>query len=396
MLGCADCPCGQTRLSARLPPSNTGNAITMRYDLTRRGLIGGGAILASLPRIKRLHAEPAPIPEDLVKAAQKEGTLNYYHNSDIDTTNLWTAAFTKKYGVNTKNMRLPSYPLYDRWLNEERVGRHVGDLIQITDSTLLSAAAKQGFIAHYEPPGADAIDPSLREDGVWYALTLDSMGIGYNGKKVTPDEERMIHEQGWKALEDPRWKGRFGTATPASGGSSYAFCYMFLHDLRDQYGPAFFRAMAANKPDIFASKAPLFERLAAGEYAIMDQGSQGTLSDYFLKGAASAMGVSGPDAGRRDGAEHLGPRAASQRRAAVSGLVHHAGGGSSVAQHDRRHTQREGCGRSAPARPQGVVRRKLVPRPDRTLYRIPETAGLRRSEEADHRRVEQLMGYQGG
>lgn len=257
----------------------------MRNVITRRRFVAGGAILAGLPRITRLHAQPAPIPDDLIKAAQKEGGLNYYHNSDIDTTTLWTAAFTKKYGVNTKNMRLPSYPLYDRWLNEERVGRHLGDLIQITDSTLLSAAAKQGFIAHYVPPGADAIDPSLREDGVWYALTMDSMGIGYNAKKVTPQEEQLIHDQGWKALEDPRWKGRFGTATPASGGSSYAFCYMFLHDLRDQYGPAMFRAMAANKPDIFASKAPLFERLAAGEYAIMDQGSQGTLSDYFLKGA---------------------------------------------------------------------------------------------------------------
>jgi len=255
--------------------------------ITRRSLAGGALGLGlGLPRILRAQTAPAaPIPDDLVKAAKKEGAISYYHNSDIDTTNKWTAAFTNKYGVETKNMRLPSYPLYDRWLNEERVGRHSADLIQITDPTLLSAAAKQGFIAKYIPTGASAIDSSLQEEGIWYALTMDSMGIGYNAKKVTPQEEQLIHDQGWNALADPRWKGRFGTATPASGGSSYAFCYMFLHDLRDQYGPAFFKKMAANKPDIFASKAPLFERLAAGEYAIMDQGSQGTLSDYYLKGA---------------------------------------------------------------------------------------------------------------
>jgi iron(III) transport system substrate-binding protein len=60
---------------------------------------------------------------------------------------------------------------------------------------------------------------------------------------------------------------------------------MFMVALRDQYGDEFMRKLAANKPDIYASKAPLFERLAAGEYAIMDQGSAGTLSEQYLKGA---------------------------------------------------------------------------------------------------------------
>lgn len=258
-----------------------------RQLLTRRGVVSVTALAAlGLDRVWPAHAATdEPLNAGLVKAAQAEGTLNYYHNSDIDTTSRWTAAFTKAYGVATKNTRLPSYPLYDRWLNEERVGRHVGDLIQITDPTLLSAAAKQGFIASYTPAGGAQIASGLKEEGIWYALTVDYMGIGYNGDKVTPAEEKLIHDMGWDSLADPRWKGRFGTATPASGGSSYAFCYMFLEALKDRYGEAWFRKLAANAPDIYASKAPLFERLAAGEYAIMDQGSQGTLTDFYLKGA---------------------------------------------------------------------------------------------------------------
>src|SRR4051794_25990055 len=55
---------------------------------------------------------------ELVKAAQKEGVISYYHNSDIDPTAKWSAVFSKKYGIEMKNMRLPSYPLYDRWINE--------------------------------------------------------------------------------------------------------------------------------------------------------------------------------------------------------------------------------------------------------------------------------------
>src|SRR4051794_9669800 len=253
--------------------------------MTRRGLLAGAGA-AGLGLVRPAKAAPTPPPSaELVRAAKAEGTLAYYHNSDIDTTSRWTAVFTQTYGVPTKNMRLPSYPLYDRWLNEERVGRHIADLIQITDPTLLSAAAKQGFVANYVPAGAAEIEPGLKEEGIWYGLSVDYMGIGYNSKKVTPEEEKLIHDSGWDALADPRWKGRFGTATPASGGSSYAFCYMFLEALKERYGEPWFRKLAANAPDIYASKAPLFERLAAGEYAIMDQGSQGTLTDLYLKGA---------------------------------------------------------------------------------------------------------------
>jgi ABC-type Fe3+ transport system substrate-binding protein len=270
-------PFGATLRAIRGMQSMT---ISGRTHPSRRHILQLAAILAT----RTARADTA-ITDTLVKAAQSEGTLSYYHNSDIEPTARWTEAFTKKYGVSTKNMRLPSYPLFDRWLNEERVGRHLADLVQITDPTLLSLANKQGFVANYVPAGGAVIPADLKEEGIWYGLFLDSMGIGYNKSKVTPEEEDLLRTGGWNALADPRWKGRFGTATPASGGSSYAFCYMFLVALRDQYGHDFFTKLAANKPDIYASKAPLFERLAAGEYALMDQGSAGSLSDLYLKGA---------------------------------------------------------------------------------------------------------------
>ena len=177
-------------------------------------LAAGSFALTRLgPALAQPVGEP-PADPALVKAAQQEGIINYYHNSDIDTTATWTAAFTKKYGIPTKNMRLPSYPLFDRWLNEERVGRHVADLVQITDPTLLSSAGKQGFVAKYTPPNAAAISADLKEEGVWYGLMLDYMGIGYNSKRVTPDEEKFLHDAGWNALADPRWKGRHGHRHP--------------------------------------------------------------------------------------------------------------------------------------------------------------------------------------
>ena len=119
--------------------------------LTRRLLLGAAL---GAPAIISARAQSKPgITDELVKAAQKEGVLSYYHNSDIGPTGQWTETFSKRFGIQMKNMRLPSYPLFDRWLNESRVGRHLADLIQITDPTLLSYANKQGFVANYVPGG---------------------------------------------------------------------------------------------------------------------------------------------------------------------------------------------------------------------------------------------------
>lgn len=257
--------------------THLGNAVPRRLLL--------GAALAAPAIIAARAQSKTGITDDLVRAAQKEGTLSYYHNSDIGPTGRWTEVFAKRFSIQMKNMRLPSYPLFDRFLNESRVGRHLADLVQITDPTLLAYANRLGFIADYTPAGGAMIPDDMKQEGIWYGLFTDPMGIGYNSKSVTPEEEKLIQSGGWNALADPRWKGRFGTATPASGGSSYAFCYMFLVTLRAQYGKPWFSKLAANAPDIYASKAPLFERLSAGEYALMDQGSAGTLSDYYLKGA---------------------------------------------------------------------------------------------------------------
>ena len=175
--------------------------------LRRRELVAVGIGMAlGAPAILR-GARPAlaqqglGITDELIKAAQDEGSISYYHNSDIDTTVKWTEAFSKKYGIEMKNMRMPSYPLFDRWLNEERVGRHLADLIQITDPTLLSYANEAGLRRRLRArrPARDIPD-DVKEKGVWYGLFTDAMGIGYNGSKVTPEEEKLIQTGGWAAL----------------------------------------------------------------------------------------------------------------------------------------------------------------------------------------------------
>ncbi|WP_061929994.1 ABC transporter substrate-binding protein [Aureimonas sp. AU22] len=262
-----------------------------RVSRTRRALLGtllvGGlaVMLPGAPMSAHAQATSEGVPADLVAAAKAEGTLTYYHTTAIDPTAVWTAEFTKKYGITTQNVRGPSYPLFERWLTEERVGQHIADVVQITDTVLIESADDEGLIADYAPPSGSGIRPSMKKDGVWYTVFVNAMGIAWNSTKVTPEEEASIREQGWNALTDPRWAGRIATGTPASGGSSYSYVYMFLGGKRDQFGPAFEEKMAALKPQVYESKSPMYDRMAAGEHAIVDQASQSDMGGLYLKGA---------------------------------------------------------------------------------------------------------------
>jgi iron(III) transport system substrate-binding protein len=264
--------------------------MTSPHPLGRRALLGAAAGLA-LAGERRAHAatrgvsDGGGITDALVRAARREGTLTYYHVTSIDITGGWTSVFTKRFGIETKNVRGPGYPTWDRWLNESRVGRHICDAIQVTDPSLIDPADKEGFVAHYTPAAGPAILPDMKEDGVWYALHANIMGIAWNTQKANAADAASIPAQGWDALGDPRWKGRYGTTTPASGGSDYVFWYMFMVEMNDRYGDPWLAKLAANKPDVFISKPPMFDRLAAGEYAIIDQASQDGITSLYLKGA---------------------------------------------------------------------------------------------------------------
>ena len=150
---------------------------------------------------------------------------------------------------------------------------------------MIESAHDEGLIADYTPASGAGIRPTMKKEGVWYTIFVNAMGIAWNTTKVTPDEERIILDQGWDTLTDPRWKSRIATGTPASGGSSYSYVYMFLRGKRDQFGPPFLKKMAALNPQIYESKSPMYDRLAAGEHAIVDQASQSDMGGFYLKGA---------------------------------------------------------------------------------------------------------------
>jgi ABC-type Fe3+ transport system substrate-binding protein len=273
--------------STRRADSKVGRRTVLR-GAQGLGLLGVAGGVAGFPFIlgdsSARADEPAP-DLALVKAAQKDGTLTYYHTSGIEETNGWTSEFSKKYQIQVKNVRGGSYIMFDRWINEERAGRHICDVFQGSDPGLVETASKEGFVANYVPAGGEAIPGNLKKEGSWYSVLLDYMGIVYNYKRVSEDEITDLRRLGWGGLADPRWKGRYTTATPAAGGSTYGYWFMVMKTYKDKYGEAFAKKLAANNPAIYESKLPALDRLAAGEYAVSDMGITGNVSPLYFKGA---------------------------------------------------------------------------------------------------------------
>src|SRR5580704_11716514 len=118
--------------------------------LRRQNIIAGAAGLilsrSVSGRAATRAASDGGVTDELIEAAQKEGSITYYHVTPIDVTNSWTEAFSQKYGIPTKNVRGPGYPTWDKWLNESRVGRHICDVIQVTDPSVIEPANKGGFV----------------------------------------------------------------------------------------------------------------------------------------------------------------------------------------------------------------------------------------------------------
>jgi ABC-type Fe3+ transport system substrate-binding protein len=253
-------------------------------EISRRSLLGGAMLLPIAGRALA-QAPAAGMTDALVNAAKAEGALTYYHTSDLGLTAKWTSAFSSRFGIETKNIRGPSYPLYDRWLNEERVGKHIADVVQVSDPTLFPVALKEGFIANYVPSAAPAIADAMKQEGVWYALNVDFMGIVYNTQETSEEEVKQLTSGGWNALADPVWHGRYATTTPAAGGSTYAYWYMFMSAYKDKYGEPFVRKLAAHKPTIYSSKVLAFDRLAAGEFSVSDMAVQSNMTELYTKGA---------------------------------------------------------------------------------------------------------------
>ena len=107
--------------------------------------------------------------------------------------------------------------------------RHNVDVLHISDQPSMVALIEEGHVADWKVPTHDRYPESFRLKTHAYANYSTDNAIIYNVNKVTPEEVKLL-ESDWKAVLDPRFKGRFAV-TSMKCGACYAAIHMFVVDV---------------------------------------------------------------------------------------------------------------------------------------------------------------------
>jgi iron(III) transport system substrate-binding protein len=216
------------------------------------------AVAQSLPDAKDEAA--------LYEQARKEGKLVWYVSGPLEQLQSIALAFEKKYpGIKLEILRVVGVQQYQRFHQEVKAGRHNVDILHISDQPSMAALVDEGHIAEWKVPEHDRFAEFFRIRNHAYSNGKVTIAIVYNVNKVTPEEIKLL-ESDWKAILDPRFRGRFA-ATNMKCGTCYATLHMFLDErYKDRFGTEFLKQIAAQKPAVYSEILVGLDRVVAGEH----------------------------------------------------------------------------------------------------------------------------------
>lgn len=248
--------------------------------------VAASLAVAGLPSIT-YAANSFPAPDDeaaLYAAAKKEGSVTWYLGMPPDVAKNIMNEFAKKYpGINVEPVRLVSVQQFQRFSQESAAGQGVADLLYL-DTWSIDDLVKKGYLAEWTPPDASKLPADSRMGAYAYNQAYSVAAIAYNANNVTPAEVEKLKT--WKGILDPEFKGRFAVSNQICS-TCYAPIHMWLDPkLKDKYGEAFMRKIAAQNPHVYAEINLAIDRVAAGEEDIVYCCLWGALANArYVKGA---------------------------------------------------------------------------------------------------------------
>ena len=169
----------------------------------------------SSPTVITPTAEDA-VWQKVISDAKKEGTVTLYSFGFIsDLGNATKAAFKEKYGINLEFITGTGSQLLPRIQSESRAGQNVADVLEGSDINAI-LAKKQGLTQPYgdlpEMRNKDiwVVDPHFDKEGQIIAYTYTNYPLWINTKLLSPADA----PKSWKALIDPKWKGKIVVTDP--------------------------------------------------------------------------------------------------------------------------------------------------------------------------------------
>jgi len=203
--------------------------------------------------------EAADRQDRILAGARREGTVAIYTSLNTQDSVPLTAAFEKRYGVKTELWRSSSEKVLQRAVSEARAGRFTCDILE-TNGPEMEALFREALLDEFRSPHFSDLPPAAFPKHRHYvADRFNFFTIGYNTRLVKPDAVPNTYDD----LLHPRFAGKIGL----EAGDVDWFGAMVKHMGEDK-GTAFFRKLAAAKPQMRSGHTLMGQVLASGEIPV--------------------------------------------------------------------------------------------------------------------------------
>ncbi len=195
----------------------------------------------------------------LLAGAMKEGGVVLYTSLATTESVPLTQAFERKYGVKVELWRALSDKVVQRTVAEARARRPHADVVETNGPELEMIAREKLLVPFSSPHLADLPPYAVPAHRLWVSDRMNFFVVAFNTGKVRRDEIPATYE----GFLDPKWKGRIGMESTDS-----EWLAAIVRQWGEDKGMAFFRKLAAMKPDMRKGHVLLAELVSAAEVPV--------------------------------------------------------------------------------------------------------------------------------
>ena len=225
----------------------------------------------------------------LLSEAKKEGQVVMYTSLNLKDSVPITEAFEKRTGLKVELWRASSEKVLQRGVTEARAGHYAPDIFETNGPEMEALYREQLLEEFYSPHFKDLPPAAFPKHRHYVADRFNFFTIGYNTNLVKPDQVPGSYAD----LLKPFWAGKVGL----EDGDVDWFGAM-VKSMGDEKGLAYFRQLAAMKPQLRHGHTLMAELVASGEIPLVADIYNHNIERLKVKGAPVDWKALDPTFGR--------------------------------------------------------------------------------------------------
>jgi iron(III) transport system substrate-binding protein len=212
----------------------------------------------------------------LAEGAKKEGSVVLYSTLTVTDSQALAEAFERKYGIKVMAWRGGSEKIVQRAMTEARAGRYDADVFEM-NGPQMEILYREKLLEEFRSPAFRDIPPAAFPPHHHYVADRFAFYVmAFNTRLIRPGDAPRSYEE----VLDPKWRGKIGLeATDA------VWFAAVVKAMGEERGLAYFRKLAAMKPDMRTGHILLAELVAAGEVPLTLTAYNNNVETLKKKGA---------------------------------------------------------------------------------------------------------------